>query len=73
MLLSTGTVAALCGFAFLAAFTDAVVGGGSLIQLPATVGSRLALAKGGGLVRAFFLALVTVLVVKLALDTFRPH
>lgn len=35
MLLSAGTVAALCGFAFLAAFTDAVVGGGGLIQLPA--------------------------------------
>ena len=35
MLLSAGTVAALCGFAFVAAFTDAVVGGGGLIQLPA--------------------------------------
>ncbi|HZE74358.1 MAG TPA: TSUP family transporter [Gemmatimonadales bacterium] len=39
----------------------------------ATMGSRLALAKGVGLVRTFFLALVTVLVVKLALDTLRPH
>ena len=35
MLLSAGTVAALCGFAFVASFTDAVVGGGGLIQLPA--------------------------------------
>jgi uncharacterized membrane protein YfcA len=35
VLLSPGTVAALCGFAFLASFTDAVVGGGGLIQLPA--------------------------------------
>jgi len=35
VLLSAGTVAALCGFAFLASFTDAVVGGGGLIQLPA--------------------------------------
>jgi uncharacterized membrane protein YfcA len=35
VLLNAGTVAALCGFAFLAAFTDAVVGGGGLIQLPA--------------------------------------
>ena len=33
--MSPGTVAALCGFAFLASFTDAVVGGGGLIQLPA--------------------------------------
>jgi len=30
-----GTVAALSGFAFLASFTDAIVGGGGLIQLPA--------------------------------------
>jgi uncharacterized membrane protein YfcA len=35
VLLSPGTVAALSGFAFLASFTDAVVGGGGLIQLPA--------------------------------------
>lgn len=37
MLLSPGlgTVAALSGFAFLASFTDAIVGGGGLIQLPA--------------------------------------
>jgi uncharacterized membrane protein YfcA len=34
-----------------------------------TVGSRLALAKGVGLVRVFFLALVGALVIKLALDT----
>lgn len=31
----TPTLAALCGFAFLAGFIDAVVGGGGLIQLPA--------------------------------------
>lgn len=35
MLLSGATVAALCGFAFLAGFTDSVVGGGGLIQVPA--------------------------------------
>ncbi|MGH7630637.1 MAG: TSUP family transporter [Gemmatimonadales bacterium] len=35
MLLSAETVAALCGFAFLAGFVDAIVGGGGLIQLPA--------------------------------------
>ena len=35
MLLSGGTLAALCGFAFLAGFTDSVVGGGGLIQVPA--------------------------------------
>ena len=29
------TLAALCGFAFLAGFVDAVVGGGGLIQIPA--------------------------------------
>ena len=29
------TLLALCGFAFLAGFIDAVVGGGGLIQLPA--------------------------------------
>jgi hypothetical protein len=73
VLLSTGTIAALSGFAFLAAFTEAVVGGGGLIQLPGTVGIRLALAKGVGLVRASFLALVTVLLVNLAVDTLRPH
>ncbi len=31
----TPTLAALCGFAFLAGFIDAVVGGGGLIQIPA--------------------------------------
>ena len=31
----TLTLAALCGFAFLAGFVDAVVGGGGLIQIPA--------------------------------------
>ena len=31
----TITLAALCGFAFLAGFVDAVVGGGGLIQVPA--------------------------------------
>jgi len=31
----TATLAALCGFAFLAGFVDAVVGGGGLIQIPA--------------------------------------
>ncbi|HET7600591.1 MAG TPA: TSUP family transporter [Gemmatimonadales bacterium] len=37
MLLSGGaaTTAALCGFAFLAGFTDSIVGGGGLIQVPA--------------------------------------
>ena len=35
MLLSGATVAVLCGFAFLAGFTDSVVGGGGLIQIPA--------------------------------------
>ncbi|HEU5171334.1 MAG TPA: TSUP family transporter [Gemmatimonadales bacterium] len=35
MLLSGGTVAALCGFAFLAGFVDSIVGGGGLIQVPA--------------------------------------
>jgi uncharacterized membrane protein YfcA len=35
VLLSGATIAALCGFAFLAGFTDAVVGGGGLIQVPA--------------------------------------
>jgi uncharacterized membrane protein YfcA len=35
VLLSGATVAALCGFAFLAGFTDSVVGGGGLIQVPA--------------------------------------
>jgi len=39
----------------------------------ATVGSRLALTKGVGLVRLFFLALVTVLVAKLAFDTLQPR
>jgi uncharacterized protein len=39
----------------------------------ATLGSRFALAKGVGLVRAFFLAMVTVLIVKLALDTLHPR
>ncbi|MGH2668616.1 MAG: sulfite exporter TauE/SafE family protein, partial [bacterium] len=34
-MLSAETVAALCGFAFLAGFVDAIVGGGGLIQLPA--------------------------------------
>jgi uncharacterized membrane protein YfcA len=34
-LLSGATLAALCGFAFLAGFTDSVVGGGGLIQIPA--------------------------------------
>ncbi|HEX5387884.1 MAG TPA: TSUP family transporter [Gemmatimonadales bacterium] len=29
------TIAALCGFAFLAGFTDSIVGGGGLIQVPA--------------------------------------
>jgi uncharacterized membrane protein YfcA len=29
------TLAALCGFAFLAGFTDSIVGGGGLIQVPA--------------------------------------
>jgi uncharacterized protein len=31
----TLTLAALCGFAFLAGFVDAVVGGGGLVQIPA--------------------------------------
>lgn len=36
MLLNGGaTLAALCGFAFLAGFTDSIVGGGGLIQVPA--------------------------------------
>jgi uncharacterized membrane protein YfcA len=35
VLLSGTTVAALCGFAFLAGFTDSVGGGGGLIQVPA--------------------------------------
>jgi uncharacterized membrane protein YfcA len=46
---------------------------GAASIIGATVGSRLALARGVGLVRAFFLALVTVLVIKLALDTVRPR
>ena len=29
------TLIALCGFAFLAGFIDAVVGGGGLVQVPA--------------------------------------
>jgi uncharacterized membrane protein YfcA len=33
--LTLSTVAVLCGFAFLAGFVDAVVGGGGLIQIPA--------------------------------------
>jgi len=33
--LLTPTLAALCGFAFLAGFIDSVVGGGGLIQIPA--------------------------------------
>lgn len=33
--LTLSTIAALCGFAFLAGFIDAVVGGGGLIQIPA--------------------------------------
>jgi len=37
--------------------------------LGGTIGSRFALARGVGLVRAFFLALVTALVIKLAFDT----
>jgi uncharacterized protein len=37
--------------------------------LGGTIGSRLALARGVGLVRAFFLVLVTALVIKLAFDT----
>ncbi len=35
MLLSAETLAALCGFAFLSGFVDAIVGGGGLIQVPA--------------------------------------
>ena len=35
MLLSIETLAALCGFAFLSGFVDAIVGGGGLIQVPA--------------------------------------
>jgi len=35
VLLSTETLAALCGFAFLAGFVDSIVGGGGLIQVPA--------------------------------------
>lgn len=35
MLLSVETIAALCGFAFLSGFVDAIVGGGGLIQVPA--------------------------------------
>jgi uncharacterized membrane protein YfcA len=35
VLLSAETLAALCGFAFLAGFVDAIVGGGGLIQVPA--------------------------------------
>ncbi len=35
MLTGGATLAALCGFAFLAGFTDSIVGGGGLIQVPA--------------------------------------
>jgi uncharacterized membrane protein YfcA len=35
VLLSIETLAALCGFAFLSGFVDAIVGGGGLIQVPA--------------------------------------
>jgi uncharacterized membrane protein YfcA len=35
VLLSGETLAALCGFAFLAGFIDSIVGGGGLIQVPA--------------------------------------
>ena len=33
--MDAGTIAALCGFAFLAGFIDSVVGGGGLVQIPA--------------------------------------
>jgi len=34
-MITTSTIALLCGFAFMAGFIDSIVGGGGLIQLPA--------------------------------------